>query len=109
MMVQAMFLSRARELLVTVSVGRSVRPSVGPSVGRSHFTFFALLSYLKVEKFRYEYFIDINAPAQIITAPAQYNTAPAQHKTAPAQPPATGVVVYTALLPSKTAIFVFRK
>ena len=32
----------------------------------------------------------INAPAQIITAPAQLITTPAQ-------PPATGVVVYTAL------------
>ena len=32
-----------------------------------------------------------------ITAPAQIITAPAQHNTAPAQPPATGVVVYTAL------------
>ena len=84
------------------SVRPSVRPSVGPSVGRSHFTFFALLSYLKVEKFRYEYFMDINAPAQIITAPAQHNTALAQHNNAPAQPPATGVVVYTALFSSGT-------
>ena len=41
--------------------------------------------------------MDINAPAQIITAPAQIITAPAQIITAPAQPPATGVVVYTAL------------
>ena len=64
----------------------SVRPSVRPS----HFTFFAYLSYLKVEKFKYEYFMDINAPAQI-------NTAPAQLITAPAQPPATGAVVCTAL------------
>ena len=39
----------------------------------------------------------ITAPAQIITAPAQLITAPAQLITAPAQPPATGVVVYTAL------------
>ena len=31
------------------------------------------------------------------TAPAQLITAPAQLITAPAQPPATGVVVYTAL------------
>ena len=37
--------------------------------------------------------MDINAPAQNITAPAQHNTAPAQ-------PPATGVVVYTALFSS---------
>ena len=72
------------------SLCRSVRPSVRRSVGPSHFTFFAFLSYLKVEKFRYEYFMDITAPAQIITAPAQLITAPAQ-------PPATGVVVYTAL------------
>ena len=35
--------------------------------------------------------MDITAPTQIITAPAQL-------LTAPAQPPATGVVVYTALL-----------
>ena len=34
--------------------------------------------------------MDITAPAKIITAPAQLITAPAQ-------PPATGVVVYTAL------------
>ena len=37
--------------------------------------------------------MDITAPAQIITAPAQLITAPAQ-------PPATGVVVYTALFPN---------
>ena len=63
-------------------VGLSVCLSVGRSV-LSHFAFFAFLSCLKVEKFRYEYFIDVYAPAQIITAPAQ--------------PPATGVAVYTAL------------
>ena len=40
----------------------------------------------------------VYAPAQIISAPAQLITAPAQLITAPAQPPATGVVVYTALL-----------
>ena len=34
--------------------------------------------------------MDVSAPAQIVTAPAQLITAPAQ-------PPATGVVVYTAL------------
>ena len=45
--------------------------------------------------------MDINAPAQIITAPAQIITAPAQIITAPAQPPATGVVVYTALFSSE--------
>ena len=37
----------------------------------------------------------IIAPAQLI--PAQLITAPAQLITAPAQPPATKVVVYTAL------------
>ena len=57
----------------------------------SHFAFFVIRSYLKVEKFRYECFMDVYAPAQIITAPAQLITAPAQ-------PPATELVVYTALL-----------
>ena len=56
-----------------------------------------LVSYLKVEKFRYEYFMDVSAPAQIITAPAQIITAPTQLITAPAQPPATGAAMYTAL------------
>ena len=37
---------------------------------RSHSTFLAFLSCLKVEKFRYEYFMDVNAPAQLISAPA---------------------------------------
>ena len=37
------------------------------------------------------------APAQTPTAPIQTTTAPAQLITAPAQPPATGIVVYTAL------------
>ena len=69
-----------------MSVSRSVRPFVGPS----YFTFFAFLGYLEEDKFSYEYFMDINAPAQFITAPAQLITAAAQ-------PPATGVVVYTAL------------
>ena len=63
------------------SVGPSVRRSVCPSVGPSHFTFFLFLSYLKVEKLRYEYFMDI---------------------TAPAQPPTTGAAVYTALLDATT-------
>ena len=40
--------------------------------------------------------MDVSAPAKFITAPAQLFT-PAQLITAPAQPPATGVVVYTAL------------
>ena len=75
------------------SVGLSIRWSIGPSV---HHTAFS--SCLKVEKFRFEYFMDANALAQIITSPAQPNTAPAQLNTAPPQPPATGVVVYTALL-----------
>ena len=75
---------------------RSVGPSIGPSVPLCFF--FAFLSSLKVEKFRFEYFMDADAIAQIIAAPAQLNTAPAQLNTAPPQPPATGVVVYTALL-----------
>ena len=53
--------------------------------------FFVFLSCLKVEKFRYKYFMDVNAPAQILTAPTQLITAPAQ-------PLATEVVVYTALV-----------
>ena len=68
------------------SVGQSVGLSVGPSVGLSHFAFFAFLGVLRVGEFVFEH-----APAQIITAPAQIITAPAQ-------PPATGAVVYTALL-----------
>ena len=45
---------------------------VGRSCGQlvlSHFVcfFFAFLGYLKVEKCRYEYVMDVNAPAQIIT------------------------------------------
>ena len=59
-----------------------------------------------VEKFRYEYFMDINAPAQLITAPAKLNIAPAQLITAPAQPPATGGVVYTALFLEMTNIVI---
>ena len=61
-----------RDLKVPVSVNRSVRPFVGPS----YFTFFAFLGYLEEDKFSYEYFMDINAPAQFITAPAQLITAP---------------------------------
>ena len=52
---------------------------------------FAFLSCLKVEKFKYNYSTDVNAPAQLITVPTQLITAPAQ-------PPATGIAVYTALL-----------
>ena len=74
------------------SVVRSVGPSVRPSVGLSHFAFFAFLGILRVGIFVFEH-----APAQINTAPAQIITAPAQLITAPAQPPATEVVVYTAL------------
>ena len=43
---------------------------------------FPSLSCLKVEKCRYEYFMDVNIPAQITTAPAQ--------------PPTTWAAVYTA-------------
>ena len=43
------------------------------------------------QKMKYEYFMDVDAPAQIITAPAQIITAPAK-------PPATVVAVCTALL-----------
>ena len=78
-------------LYEVVSVRRSVRPSVRRSVGPSHFTFIAFLGYLEVEKFRYEYFMDINAPAQFITAPAQ--------------PPATGAVMYTALFIPRLVFF----
>ena len=62
------------------SVGRSVRPSVT-------LYFFRIFSLFEG---RYEYFMGVNAPAQVSTAPAQLITAPAQ-------PPATGAVVYTAL------------
>ena len=62
-------------------VGRSVFRSVGPS----HFAFFAFLGILRVEKFVFEH-----APAQIITAPAQ--------------PSATGSVVYTALLYTRSLL-----
>ena len=76
---------------VALSVGESVDLSVCRSVlSVSHFGFSTFLSCLKVEKIRYEYFVDFNAPAQLITVPAQ-------PITAPAQPPATGAAVYTAL------------
>ena len=52
-----------------------------------------------VEKFSYGFLMDVSAPAQIVTALARLITAPAQLITAPAQPPATGAVVYAALLP----------
>ena len=66
--------------------------SVRPSVGMSHFAFFAFLGILTVGKFVFEH-----APAQIMTAPAQ-------HITAPAQPLATGVFVYTALFLSAVGL-----
>ena len=78
--------------IISHCVGRSVRWFVGPSIGPSvTLYFFAFLSSLKVEEFRCEYFMDVSAPAQFIAAPAQLSTAPTQ-------PPATEVVVYTALL-----------
>ena len=78
------FLSQAPRPISHRVVGPSVRPSVHRS---SHFAFFfVFLGILRVGKFAIEH-----APAQIITAPAQLITTPAQ-------PPATGVVVYTALL-----------
>ena len=70
----------------TQPISHRVGRSISPSVGLSHFAFFAFLGILRVGKFVFEH-----APAQIMTAPAQIITAPAQ-------PPATGAVVYTALL-----------
>ena len=70
-------------------VCRSVGWSVGWSVGHA-FTFSVRMAFIAPAKL-------IIAPAQLITAPAQLITAPTQLITAPAQPPATGVVVYTAL------------
>ena len=76
------------------------------SVGPSHFAFFAILGILRVGKFVFEHAPAqintapaqiITAPTQIITAPAQIIIAPAQLIMTPAQPPATKVVVYTAL------------
>ena len=77
-----------------VAVRKSVNfcPRVGPSIRHTSHAFFAFLGILRVGKFVFEH-----APAQIIIAPARIITAPAQFTTAPAQPPATGVVVYTAL------------
>ena len=82
-----------------MSVGWSVGRSVGQFVGPSHFACLAFLGILRAGKFVFEHApAQINtAPAQIITAPAQIITAPAQLIMAPAQPPATKVVVYTAL------------
>ena len=74
----------------TRPISHRVGRSVGLSVGPSHFALFAFLSRLKVEKFRYEYFMRVNFPAQIITALAQLITAPAQ-------PATTELVVNTAL------------
>ena len=46
-------------------------------------------------------FVFEHATAQIITAPAQIITAPAQT-------PATGAVVYTALFPVRTLVFMVK-
>ena len=46
--------------------------------------------------------MDVSSPALIITAPAQLITAPAQ-------PPATGVVVYTALFHTQITVFFCAK
>ena len=73
-------------------ISHRVGQSVGRSVGLSHFAFFAFLGILRAGKFVFEH-----APAQVMAAPAQIITAPAQIITGPAQPPATEVVVYTAL------------
>ena len=75
-----------------MSVGWLIGRSAGQSVSPSHFAFFAFLGILRAGKFVFEH-----APAQINTAPAQIIIAPAQLIMAPAQPPATKVVVYTAL------------
>ena len=92
-----LFLSRATQP-VSHRVGRSVGLSVGPSHFVSRFAFSAILSYLKVEKFRYECFMDVYAPAQTITAPAQLITARTQ-------PPATELIVYTALFSLRKTTF----
>ena len=87
-------------------VSRLVGRSVGQSVGPSHFAFFAFLGILRAGKFVFEHAPAqintapaqiITAPTQIITAPAQIIIAPTQLIMAPAQPPATKVVVCTAL------------
>ena len=68
-----LFLSRATQpITIGHRVGRLVSPSVRrpigwsvfffPLVGLSQFTFFAILSSLKVEKFRYEYCMDCPCP-----------------------------------------------
>ena len=46
-------------------------------------TLFCIFELFEGKKFRYEYFMGVETPAQIITAPAQ--------------PLATGVAVYTAM------------
>ena len=71
------FLSRATRPMshrVGLLVGRSCHTLLVLSL----FAFLAFLSCLKVEKHRYEYIMDVNAPAQLITAHAQLITAPAQ-------------------------------
>ena len=105
-----LFLLRATRPIshrVSRLVGQLVRWSVGQSVGPSHFVFFfSFLGILRAGKFVFEHAPAqintapaqiITAPTQIITAPAQIIIAPAQLIMAPAQPPATKVVVYTAL------------
>ena len=90
----------------TRPISHRVSQLVGQSVGPSHFAFFAFLGILRAGKFVFEHAPAqintapaqiITAPTQIITAPAQIIIAPAQLIMAPAQPPATKVVVYTAL------------
>ena len=73
-----------------MSICLSVCPSVSWLVHHT-LLFLHFLSSLKVEKFRYKYFMDVYAPVQIISAPAQLITTPAHLNTAPAQPPATGL------------------
>ena len=98
-------------------VSRLVGQSVGHSFGPSDFAFFAFLGILRAGKFVFEHAPAqintapaqiITAPTQIITAPAQIIIAPTQLIMAPAQPPATKVVVYTALFFIRTPNFLPR-
>ena len=95
-----------------ISKRSHIHQSVGWLICRSHFTFWVSLSYSAPDQLitapaqiitNPAQLITapaqiITAPAKLITAPAKLITAPAQLITAPAQPPATGAVVYTALL-----------
>ena len=66
-------------LSVLFVAGNPTFKSLSQFVGRSCFAFFVcIFSCLTVEKLRYEYFIDVNAPALLITTPALLITAPAQ-------------------------------